>query len=163
MAHNEARQNADGVWSKNVALPGVLVPLLATTTVTGDATTSTTAVTGLDPYSMATILLTLASKTMDGGTTMDVYIQYSPDEGTTWDDIAHFAQVTSAALADGTYVLFLNAYGGSSSVDRVTRNGSLAANSVLNVPWCDRLRVQYTSVNFAGADTIDITVSAYMQ
>jgi len=147
----------------HVALHGRLITLLAATTVTEDATTNTTAVTGLDKYSLATILLTVASKTMDASTTMDVYIQYSPDEGTTWDDIAHFAQITNSAVGNGTYVLFLNALGGSSSIDRVTRSGSLAANTVLNVPWCDRLRVQYTSANFAGSDTVALTVSAYMQ
>ena len=162
MGH-KTRQNAAGEWSENVGLPGVLVPLLAATTVTGDATTSTTAVTGLDPYTLATVLLTVGAKTMDGGTTMDVYIQYSPDEGTTWDDIAHFPQITSAAIGNGTYVLFLNAYGGSGSNGRVTTNGSLAAGTLRNVSWADRLRVQYKSVNFAGADTLTLTVSAFMQ
>ena len=163
MSNHEARQNAAGEWSGNVGLPGVLVPLLAETTVTGDATTSTTAVTGLDPYTLATILLTVASKTMDGGTTMDIYVQYSPDEGTTWDDIAHFAQITNAAIADGTYVMRLNGAGGLAAIDRVTANGSLAANTVQNISWCDRLRVQYTSSAFAGTDTLTLTVSAYLQ
>ena len=162
MGH-KTRQNATGEWSENVGLPGTLVTLLAATTVTGDATVSTTAVTGLDTYSLATVLLTVAGKTMDGGTTMDVYVQYSPDGGTTWDDIAHFAQITNAAIGNGTYVLFLNALGGSGATDRVTTNGSLAAGTLRNVSWCDRLRVQYTSANYAGADTVTLTVSAYMQ
>ena len=162
MGH-KTRQNAAGEWAEMVGLPGVLVPLLAATTVTGDATVSTTAVTGLDPYTLATILLTVGGKTMDASTTMDVYIQYSPDGGTTWDDIAHYAQITNAAIGNGTYVLFLNAFGGSGAAGRVTTNGSLAAGTVRNVSWADRLRVQYTSANFAGSDTLTLTVSAFMQ
>ena len=162
MGH-KTRQNATGEWSENVGLPGTLVTLLAATTVTTDATTSTTAVTGLDTYTLATVLLTVAGKTMDASTTMDVYVQYSPNGGTTWDDIAHFAQITNAAIGNGTYVLFLNALGGSSAIDRATTNGTLAANTVRNVSWCDRLRIQLKSVNFAGADTITLTVSAFMQ
>ena len=163
MMGHKTRQNAAGEWSENVGLPGTLITLLAATTVTTDATTSTTAVTGLDTYTLATILLTVAAKTMDALTTMDVYVQYSPDAGTTWDDIAHFAQITSAAVPNGPYLLRLNGAGGLAAVDRATTNGTLAAGTVRNISWCDRLRVQLKSANFGVGDTITLTASAFMQ
>jgi len=153
----------DNQHAEVVALQGELRTLMSATTVTADATTNTTAVTGLSKYTLATILLTVASKTMDASTTMDVYIQYSPDEGTTWDDIAHFSQITNDAVDNGTYVLFLNSGASVGAVDRATTNGTITANTLRNISWCDRLRVRYTSANFSGNDTVTLTVSAYMQ
>lgn len=150
-------------YARAVALPGILKTLLAATTITTDATVATTAVTGLDRYTLATILLTVSGKTMDASTTLNIRVQYSPDEGTTWDDIASFAQITNAAIGNGKYVLFLNAFGGSSAIDRVTTDGTLTANTVRNISWGDRMRLKYVSANYAGSDTVTIAVSAYMQ
>ncbi len=156
-------QNVDSQGAASVALKGKLYTLLAATTIEdNDAVTSTPQL-KLDKYTLATILLTLSAKTFDASTTMDIYLQYSPDEGTTWDDIAHFTQITDAAVADGTYVLFLNALAGTGLADRATRDGSLAVNSLLNVPWCDRLRVKCVGANISGSDTITAQVEAYMQ
>ena len=38
-------------------------------------------------------LLNVSAAATDAGDTLDVKIQHSPDQGTTWDDIAHFSQV----------------------------------------------------------------------
>lgn len=142
---------------------GVLT-LLDSTTITGNTATAGDATTHLDIYNRATVLLTVSGKVFDGGTTLDVYLQYSPDEGTTWDDIAHFAQVTSAAVGDGTYVLSLN-NGTAGVADRATddADGTLAANGVRNIPWCDRVRVKYDGANLSGTDTITIKVQGYFQ
>lgn len=142
---------------------GVLT-LLDETTITGNTATAGDAVTGLDIYNRATILLTVSAKTFDASTTLDIYLQYSPDEGTTWDDIAHFAQITNAAIADGTYVLSLN-NGTAGVADRVTgdADGTLAAGALRNIPWCDRMRVKYDGANLAGTDTITIKVEGYFQ
>jgi len=141
-----------------------LVTLLAATTITGNTATAGTEVAGLQDYIKATILLTVAAKTMDASTTMDVYVQYSPDEGTTWDDIAHFAQLTNGAIGNGTYVMFLAQGTGASVVDRVTDDGAtITANSVRNISWCDRMRIKYDGANFSGSDTVTLTVTAFMQ
>ena len=140
-----------------------LVTLLAATINTGDTATAGTEVAGLQDFTKATVLLTVAAKTMDASTTMDVYVQYSPDGGTTWDDIAHFAQLTNAAVGDGTYVMYLN-HGTAGVADRVTDDGAtITANSVRNISWCDRMRVKYDGANFAGTDTVTLTVTAFMQ
>jgi len=137
---------------------------LAATTITTNTATVGTAVTGLDHYNAATILLTIAGKTFDASTTLDIYLQYSPDGGTTWDDIGRFTQVTNAAMGNGTYVMFLRP-GAASVADRATddADGTLAANNVRSVTWCDRMRVKYDGGNLAGTDTITITVQGYFQ
>jgi len=170
--HNVRQSNAadDGAYMQPadnavfpVKLNGAALALKAATVITTDGTVNGTPVTGLDIYTLATILLTISAKTMDASTTLDVYLQYSPDGGTTWDDIAHFAQVTSAAIGGGTYVLFLNA-NGPAAVDRVTdAAATLAANSVRSIDWCDRLRVTTVAANFADTDTITVKVEGYFK
>lgn len=135
--------------------------LLASTTNTGDVTITGDAVLGLDKYTRALIFLTINGKTMDGGTIADIYVQYSPDLGTTWDDIAHFAQITNAAIADGTYIMVLN-QGTAGIADRITDDGAtLSANSVRNQPWGDRMRIKVVPDNFAGTDTVTLKVTAW--
>ncbi len=156
-------QHVDSQGAGSVALRGKLYELLAATAIEDNTVVTSTPQLKLDKYTLATILLTLSAKTMDASTTLDISLQYSPDGGTTWDDIAHFTQITDAAMANGTYILFLNALGGSGQADRATRDGSLTANSVLNIPWCDRLRVKCVGANISGSDTITALVQAYMQ
>lgn len=68
-------------------------------TATGSAASTTvagTAVTGLSNLSALTIEATLTGCT---GGTCDVYIQHSPDGGTTWFDYAHYSQLAAGAAA----------------------------------------------------------------
>ena len=144
---------------------GKLVTLLAETTIAAgdDGTVASGWTTNLQGYTRATILLTVSAKTMDASTTLDVVVQYSPDEGTTADDIAAFTQMTNAAVADGTYVLVLNGTPAAGSADRVVADGTLAAGSLLDIPWCDQVRVKYIAANYAGTDTVTVKVQAYFQ
>lgn len=41
----------------------------------------------------AVFLLNVTVASTDAGDTLDVYVQSSPDDGTTWDDFVHFTQV----------------------------------------------------------------------
>ena len=137
------------------------VTLLPTTINTGNTATAGSAVCSLEEFTRALLMLTISDKTMDASTTLDIYVQYSPDEGTTWDDIACFSQVTSGALADGTYVVALN-HGAVGVVDRATDDGAtITANSVRNQPWGDRMRIKYDGGNFSGSDTITIAVAGW--
>jgi hypothetical protein len=145
-----------------IKLSGELKTLLAPTTIIADAATAYAAMTGLDIYSRAAIQLIISAKTMDASTTLNIYIQRSVDGGTNWDDIASFAQVTSAAMANGTYMLGLMLTG-SAQIDRIKSDGALAANTVASIAsWGDRLRVKAVSVNFAGTDTITIALTSFM-
>jgi hypothetical protein len=98
---------------------------------------------------------------MDASTTLNVYVQYSPNQGITWDDLVSFAQLTNSAIGDGVYVASVNA-DAASVADRVTTDASLTANSVRSIGWGDRLRVKYVAANFAGSDTVTIQVDVHL-
>lgn len=158
----------DDAWNVNnpraVKLPGVLTTLLSTTIITNDGSVNRTPVTGLDVFTMASFLMTLAGKNMDANTTLDVYIQYSPDGGITWDDLYHWPQITNGAIGNGKYVTFLmpTTIANQPYYHAVT-DGSLAADTMRNILFCDRLRVKTVAANFAGGDTITLELSAYLQ
>ncbi len=138
---------------------GLLSTLLNSTTITTDGTVNGTAITGLDLFRQAVFTLKVSSKTMDAGTTLDIYIQYSPDEGTTWDDLYHFTQITDTAIGNGTYVAYL-APASTSISDAAVSDGALAAATFKDVSFCDRLRVKTVAANFS-ADTITVEVLGY--
>ena len=76
-----------------------LLPLAARTT------SSTSSSQTLPPRCKGLVfLLNVTNADTDANDTLDVYIQESPDGGTTWNDIAHFAQIlgTTAATLCGT-------------------------------------------------------------
>ena len=145
-----------------VALRGGLKSLLAATTIAANGTVNNAAVTSLDTFSILTALLTVSAQSMDAGTTVDVYLQYSPDGGVTWDDLYHFTQITTAAYATPR-VLFLNVGGAASQVSRTATDGAMDAATLREVSWCDRIRVKTVGAGFAGADTVTIKVDAYLQ
>jgi hypothetical protein len=96
---------------------------------------------------------------MDAGTTLDVYVQTSPDDGTTWDDVAHYAQVTSAAIGNGTYLAKVLNDTDAGFVDRATTDGTLAANTARDY-FADKLRIKTVAAGFAGSDTITVRLQA---
>lgn len=144
---------------------GKLVTLLDSTTVAAgdDGSVDGAWVTNLQGYTRCTLMLTVSAKTMDASTTLDVRVQYSPDEGTTADDIVAFAQITNEAVANGKYIVVLNGVPVAGATDKAVANGTLAAGTLINIPWCDRMRVKYTKAKFAGTDTVTIKVQGYFQ
>lgn len=85
---NTSAEQTEGVV-KQVAIFSGTTPAAAGTHVE-------TAVTGLGPFKTASIVAQLIGAT---GGTLDLYLQGSSDGGTTWYDIAHFAQLASGAGA----------------------------------------------------------------
>jgi hypothetical protein len=84
-----------------------------------------------------------------GGSTVDAYIQQTPDGGTTWVDVycAHF---TAAGVA-----LFSLVQGAGANL--ASTDGSLANNTALNsgaVPLFDQFRLKYTSTGIWVAGTL---------
>ncbi len=134
--------------------------LPATTLTVASAATAGSWFLNLDGYNRALVLLTVASKSLAGGGTVNLRVQYSPDNGTTADDIGSFTQITNGAVADGTYIMVLN-QGTAGIADRVTTDATLAAASVRNQPWGDRMRVKYTPATFGANDTVIVTVRAW--
>lgn len=140
---------------------GQLVTLLAAREVKTNEEVTGAWITGLDRYQMAVLSLAVSGKNMDAGTTLDVYVQTSPDGGATVDDLAHFTQITSAAMPNGVYVVFLNPHQVAPLKDRAAAAKALAANTIQSLHWCDRLRVVLVPTNFAGADSVTVRVSGY--
>lgn len=119
---------------------------------------SATVMTGLGKYGSLSIVATLLGAT---GGTLDVYLQFSPDQGTTWIDYAHYPQLAAAAASSvrvwnvsrAAQALTLTTVGSGTSP-------ALAANAILGGEWGDRLRAVYV----AGAGTsvgaaVDIKVT----
>ena len=94
-------------------------------------------------------------------TTLDVYLQTSPDAGTTWYDFAHFTQVGAVAtsIQAAQWCRFASAGNNDTSVI-VTGDAALAAAKVLNTPIVDTVcRVKWviagTSYTFSVVAILD--------
>lgn len=114
-------------------------------------------------WTRATFVLIVSGKTMDAETTLNLYVQYSPNQGVSWDDLVAFAQITNAAIGNGTYVAQVVASSTTGAVDRAVTDKTLTANNIRQIPFGDRLRVVGTPANFAGTDTITISITVYLQ
>jgi hypothetical protein len=86
-----------------------------------------------DPDAAMFILNVTASSSP---TTLDVYLQHSPDSGTTWYDFAHFTQVGAVA----TSIQAMNwdrksdATNAASTAVTVTGDAAIAASVVISAP-----------------------------
>jgi hypothetical protein len=110
-------------------------------------TVAQTPVTGLGPYRSMIVFANIQGGT---GGTLDIYIQFSPDSGTTWVDYAHFAQLAAGAAAI-TRMFAVSKSGQQTTLQTVGTGTSpaLAASTIVGGDWGDRLRV----VAVAGAST----------
>jgi hypothetical protein len=123
------------------ALENVVMHASAERTATGQAT----AISGLRPYSYATIMLDITAIAADCGDALDVAIQRLLPDGATWDTIARFAQVAGDDCAPSTQVIDIAGAsgGGQRDADESTSSPTLAAATTLDVAWGDQLRVIY--------------------
>lgn len=89
---------------------------------------------------------------LTGGTggTLDIYLQVSPDHGTTWVDYAHFAQLAAGAAAvTKAFTISRGAQQTTITAVGAGTSPALAVNTVLGGDFGDRMRVLYV----AGAST----------
>lgn len=110
-------------------------------------TTAGAAVTDLGGYHSMSIYAVLQGAT---GGTLDIYLQGSPDGGTTWVDYAHFAQLAAGAAA--IYRLWTVSRSAQQTSIATVGTGTspaLTANSIVGGEWTDMLRV----VQVAGSGT----------
>lgn len=79
---------------------------------------------------------------------LDVYLQSSPDDGTTWYDFAHFAQVTATATRQAKWVRDVTP----STPEEATQTAALAAGTVRQGPvlawWRGRAVLAGTNPSF---------------
>lgn len=99
--------------------------------------------TGLGPYKSMLIYTELQGAT---GGTLDVYLQVSPDNGTTWVDYAHFPQLAAAAAATKRlWSVSKHAQQTTLTTVGTGTNPALAANSIVGGEFGDRIRVVFVS------------------
>jgi hypothetical protein len=111
-------------------------------------------------------LLTNAVFTLDvtaassaAGDTLNVYVQHSCDEGTTWDDFVSYTQV----LGNGGAKKFLAFWAMNSTAPttpiKAPQDGALTAGNVQQGPVCDGWRVKWVIVNGGGSHSFTFSVS----
>lgn len=89
--------------------------------------------------------LTVSAAATEAGDLLDVYVQHSPDDGTTWDDFIHFTQV----LGNGGAKKFIASWGRDVTPESEVKppaDASLAAG-VLQGPIAPLLRVKWVIVD----------------
>lgn len=111
------------------------------TCVNSAGTNASTTITGLGLYRSAAFYAVLQGNT---GGTLDIYLQWSPDGGTTWVDYAHFAQIAAGAAAI-TRMFTITRYAQQTTLQTVGTGTSpaLAAATIVGGAWGDRLRIVY--------------------
>ena len=98
--------------------------------------------------------------TPKGSPTLNVYVQTSPDSGSTWTDIGSFAQMTQV----GARFLFWNSTSlldGTTTEAQTPTDGTLTAGNVLQVPMGNQWRIAYQAVGPTPA--WDFTVESFLR
>lgn len=142
---NQVANAADGALVTEGAIKNVT--LFSGTTPAAASTVAQTAVTGLGGFNSMQVYASLIGAT---GGTLDIYLQYSPDGGTTWVDYVHYAQLAAGASALlKTFAVTKDAQQTTLTTVGSGTTPALAAATVVGGDWGDRLRV----VTVAGTST----------
>jgi hypothetical protein len=95
-----------------------------------------------------------------GAPTLDLYLQTSCDGGTTWRDIAHAAQFTTAVV--NTFAQISGLMTGAAAF-LAASDAALAANSTVQGPFGDRLRVKWVFAAGGSAGPYTVSVNAVLK
>ncbi len=107
-----------------------------------------TAVTGIDRYRRLTVLLVVSAAATDAGDLLKVYIDFSPDGGTTWVNGARFADVLGTGGAKSFIATFDPTNPGTAPIDV---SADCAAGAVRPGVFGNQVRVRFSTVD-ADAD-----------
>ena len=120
-----------------------------------------TPVTGLGLYRAAMIMLDVTALATDALDTLDVFIDTSPDGGTTWINAIHFTQL----LGNGSAVKEWAELGGGAPAATTTDvMADAAAGVVRPMRFTDRLRVRYAIIDSGDANqSFTFSVKAYLK
>lgn len=135
------------------------VTLLASTTVTSTGVVTSDIGVDVSKASAALFMLDVTAAATESGDTLDVYIQHSPDAGTTYDDFVSFTQVAGDT---GTikYLAQWTAYSALPESElRIPADASLAAGNVLHGPVGDDWRIKYRTTDVATTGNMSFTFS----
>jgi len=131
-----------------------VLTLQPSTNITAAASTAGVVTTGLGRYGRGLFMLDVTDANTAAGDTLDVYLQKSPDGGTTWTDFVAFTQV----LGNGGAIKHIAEWTEDVAVTddmHAVEDAALSAG-VNQGPIGDRIRVKHVG---AEADTIDFTFS----
>jgi hypothetical protein len=134
------------------------VTLVSSAARTASGTQAVT-ITAPDLYDSAVFLLSVSAAATEVGDTLDVYVQSSPDGGTTWDDFIHFTQVLGNGGAKkhlASWAQWITA----ESEMKAPADAALAAG-VLQGPVSGTWRVKWVVVD-AGTANASFTFSVTM-
>ncbi len=109
---------------------------------------------GLHKYKAFYGIFSATAVPTGGSPTLSVYLQTSPDGGTTWQDIASF-QFTGSTAAR-LFSIQTETAGVATMI--TPSDGALATNTVVQGPIGDRLRVKYTFTAGGSTGTYTLTV-----
>lgn len=98
----------------------------------------------------AVFLLTVSAAATESGDTLDLYVQHSPDDGTTWDDFIHFTQVLGNGGAKKYIATWLRDAPPESEI-KAPADGALAAG-VLQGPVTPLWRAKWVVVDSGTAN-----------
>jgi len=97
--------------------------------------------------------------------TLDVWIQTSHDQGTSWTDLARFSQVTSIVGPVGTkrYIVWNSMTGvdGTTTDEFAISDKSISTGVVNQIPLGNQLRLAYTTSSVT--DSWDFSVDAFLR
>ena len=113
------------------------------------------AATGLARYKGFVGSMTLSAKPAGGASTLDVYVQASPDGGTTWRDVVHY-QFTTVLT---TRVFQLSQVSAGSTGTLAASDAALAGDTVVQGAFGDQLRVKYVMALNGDTGTFTLAVS----
>jgi len=100
--------------------------------------------------------LAVSAAATESGDLLDVYVQHSPDDGTTWDDFIHFTQVLGNGGAKKYIATWLRDVTPESEI-KAPADAALAAG-VLQGPIAPLLRVKWVIVD-ASTQNASFTLS----
>jgi hypothetical protein len=144
--------------------------LLASTTVTTTGSATAAIVPDVSKAKAALFFLDVTAAATEAGDTLDVYIQHSPDGGTTYDDFVHFTQATGTgtiqALAQWTAYSAVPETEMRAPQDAVLAAGAvapqdavLAAGAVVQGPVGDDWRIKYSTTDVTTTGNMSFTFS----
>jgi hypothetical protein len=128
-----------------LAPPAVAATVLVASAARTTSSTAAVAAGDIATLRSAVFLLNVTAAGTDAGDTLDVYVQQSPDGGTTWDDFVHFTQVLGNGGAK-KYIATWNGTAAAESEMKAPADAALAAG-VLQGPMTTTWRVKWVIVD----------------
>lgn len=117
-----------------------------------DTTTTRTVTTGLGNYQACDVLLNITGGGAVTGT-LQIYVQDSPDGGTTWDDVISSNTFTFGAAAVTQRFMLQGRIATTITQGSAVSVEALTAGTVRSGPWGDRLRVREKVSGTGGTPT----------